>query len=120
MKEADLKRTCEEFLQIYQSQGKLVFLRLNAGAFITQSGHWAKGCQKGTADLLVLMGESCPITFQDKPMNLFISRMIFIELKSDKGRQSADQKQFQSMVEAQGAEYELIRSLEALQEILEL
>lgn len=40
------------------------------------------------------------------------NRVIFIEMKDDKGTQSKEQKEFQSKVEALGFEYYLCRSLE--------
>ena len=57
MLEKDLKRTVEDYLQYQQNQGKLVYLRLNAGDFIEVRGETrrrVKGCPKGTADFLVL------------------------------------------------------------------
>ena len=35
-----------------------------------------------------------------------------IELKTDKGKQSNEQKEWQSMIESQGFDYYIIRSLE--------
>ena len=45
-------------------------------------------------------------------------RLIFLELKGDKGKQRPEQKEFQKLVENQGASYFIIRSLEDLEEIL--
>lgn len=114
--EADIKRTVSDFLQIEQNFGKLVFLRLNAGQFPTQSGRWAMGCPKGTADLLVLREDIIPAY----PTHVAVKapQVIFIELKSAKGKQSKDQKAFEEQVKAQGCAYHLARSLNDVMEIL--
>lgn len=53
---------------------------------------------RGTSDLLIL--------YQAQP--------IFIELKTTKGKQSADQKLFQKMIENEGCEYHVVRKVEDL------
>lgn len=113
MKEADLKLAVTDYLQYAQNQGKLVYLRLNAGDFIEVRGDTrrrVKGCPKGTADLMVIKrGYYECVT---------ILRAIFLELKSAKGKQTKEQAEFQQMIEEQGAEYYIIRSIERLQEVL--
>ena len=46
-------------------------------------------------------------------------KVLFIECKDEKGRQSDKQKDFQSIVESQGFEYYLVRSLENFKIIIE-
>jgi hypothetical protein len=114
LSEADIKRACEDWLTVKQNMGELVFLRLNEGQFITQSGRWAKGCQKGTSDLLVIINNGrydSPIKFHAIP--------IFIECKSSKGRQNNEQKEFQERVESQGAEYHIVKDVSELIKIME-
>ncbi len=112
--EADLKRLITDWLQIQQNQGRLMWLRLNSGTFVADAGtpkhRVIRGCPKGTADLLILCWPNpyhytCP------------HETIFVELKV-KGKQSEAQREFQKSVEAQGARYELVRSLEDLERIL--
>lgn len=125
MKEADLKRAVEDYLQYKQNAGELVFLRLNAGDFIEVRGNTRrriKGCPKGTADFLVFMksgemvwgsrGTTKNPLFQNLGRRL---KLLFLELKSEKGTQSKEQKEFQEMVENQGASYFLIRSIEEME-----
>jgi len=45
-------------------------------------------------------------------------KVLFIECKDDKGRQSDKQKEFQERVEAQGFSYYLVRSLEDFKKII--
>ena len=112
MKEAELKSAVEEYLQYKQNAGELVYLRLNTGEFIELRGDTrrrVKGCPKGTADLLVLMGAGG-----------FVGclRVIFLELKSEKGRSSPEQAAFGKLVEMQGCEYHIVRSIEEMEEVL--
>jgi hypothetical protein len=44
-------------------------------------------------------------------------RILFLEIKTDTGKQSEKQKQFQKQIESLGYEYYLIRSVEDLQVI---
>jgi hypothetical protein len=46
-------------------------------------------------------------------------RIIFLELKAPRGKQTKQQKEFQAMVEAIGAEYNIVRSVEDLQRVME-
>ena len=115
MRESDLKATATEYLNTMQNLGRLVFLRLNAGAFPTQSGRWARGCPAGTADILVIKSEEPCYHCRAFSYNT----VIFIELKSAKGKQTLDQKRFQEMVEKQGSEYHIIRDFEELKTLVE-
>lgn len=45
-------------------------------------------------------------------------KVLFIECKDDKGRQSDKQKEFQKLIEAQGFSYYLVRSLEDFKKII--
>jgi len=108
MKEAELKNAVGDYLQILMNQGKLYYDRLNSGEFIEVRGNSRRrimGCRKGTADFFVLTKFRC---------GLWIPRIIFIEVKGDKGRSSPEQGAFRIMVEEQLAEYLVIRDLETL------
>ena len=111
--EAQLKRTIEGFLAIQENMGNLSFERQNAGSFPTQSGNWAKGAKKGAADFRIDKASK-----YDGVAKFRYCRSIHIELKGKGGKQSQDQKDCQARVEAQHAEYHIIRSLEELGEVL--
>lgn len=117
LSEADIKKGCIDYLQYQQNLGRLVYLRLNAGDFVVLnkdgSHRMIKGCQAGTTDILVLTNNGR----YDAP-NKFHCIPIFIELKSTKGRTSPAQNAFKILVEAQGASYFIIRSVEKLMEVL--
>lgn len=109
MIEADLKRAVEDYLQYKMNVGELYFDRLNSGEFIEVRGETRrriKGCRAGTSDLFVIFTPWINI------------RIIFLECKGEKGRLRPEQKEFRDLVEAQGAEYWVIRSIEDLEQAL--
>jgi hypothetical protein len=118
LKEAGLKLQVEQYLQFKQNQGALFYLRLNAGQTIITNDEGIRrrinGCPPGTADFLVLIGVPQNwITIQSK-LGAF-SWIIFLELKSEKGKQTDEQKEFEERVKKFGAEYRVIRSIEELE-----
>lgn len=62
----------------------------------------ATGLMAGVSDLIVIHN----------------GKVLFVECKDDKGRQSDKQKHFQELVEAQGFKYYIVRSLEEFKEKL--
>ena len=103
--EGTLKSTVENYLQVLENQGKLIFLRLNSGDFIEVRGNSrrrVKGCPAGTADFEIIVGECT----------------IFLELKSKNGKQNKEQKLFERKVKSFGCEYHIIRSFEELENVL--
>lgn len=117
--ESELKSCVEDYLQVGTNQGKWLFLRLNSGDFIEVRGatrRRVKGCPKGTADFIVLQAN----LVNAYPTHVYINccRTVFLELKSDTGKQTKEQKEFQERAEDHVASYHIIRSLEDLQEIL--
>lgn len=114
IKENDIKLAVAEYLQLLANQGELYADRLNSGEVIVLRGNTrrrVKLCRPGTADFFVIQKRG--YFFERR------ARIIFLETKSTKGKQSEAQKEFQGMVERQGAEYHLVRSVEDLLEVLE-
>ena len=115
MKEADIKRTIADFLEIGMVQGKWYYDRLNSGEVIEVRGNTrrrVKLCREGTADFFVMK--------KDKDIEGYVyCGVIFLEVKGGRGRQRPEQVEFQRLVEAMGAEYFVIRNIENLMEILE-
>ena len=104
LSEGDIKRAVSDYLEYKQNAGELYFDRLNSGSFIEVRGQTrrrVKGCRAGTADFFVLKS----------------GRVIFLEIKSAKGKLRTEQKCFKTLVEGFGAEYYIIRSIEELAEI---
>lgn len=113
MNEADTKKTIADYLEIGMAQGKWYYDRLNSGEVIEVRGKTrrrVKLCREGTADFFVLLG------WRNQPWDY--CKIIFLEVKGDKGMQGEDQHTFQGLVEAQGAEYHIVRSVEEVIDIL--
>lgn len=119
MKEADLKLVVSEYLQYGHNQGRWYADRLNSGEVIVvagQSRRRVKLCREGTADFMVI--QKATIVGLDRIEDCI--RVIFLELKGNKGKQRPEQGAFQKVVESQGASYFIIRSIEDLENILEV
>jgi Holliday junction resolvase len=85
--ETDIRRQVRDYLRI---KGWFCFHVLQGGV----------GVYRGITDLIAAKD----------------GRVLFIELKTARGRQSEHQKKFQSDLEAAGGEYVLCRGVEDLQE----
>ena len=110
--ESQILRAIADYLQYAQNQGKLYYTRLNSGsAFVKRGNKFYKIqlCEEGTADFFVLT---------KLQSDLWIPRIIFVEVKSEKGRASPAQNAFQKLVENQLAEYVVVRSLGDLEGVL--
>lgn len=83
--EADIRRQVRDYLRI---RGWFVFHILQGGV----------GVYRGITDLIAAKD----------------GRVLFIELKTARGRQSEHQKKFQSDIEAHGGEYVLCRGVDDL------
>ena len=126
--EAEIKNACEEWLQYQQNLGNLFYLRLNSGrAFVKRGDKYyaIQLCEAGTADFFVLKKETLPIHHipcesrnLSQATEVVFARIIFLEIKSAKGKLRTEQKCFKTLVEGFGAEYYIIRSIEELAEIL--
>ena len=112
--ESQLKLQTSQYLQILENQGKLIWLRLNAGGIVIEGEkrRYFQGVKPGCADFLVLKRASITRYYDS-------CQAIFIETKSTDGRQSQKQKDFQVLVERQGAAYHIVKSLEDIERILE-
>ena len=114
--EAQIKRACQDYLEYQQNLGKLMFLRLNSGDFIEVRGDTRRriqGCPKGTADFIVIRK-----WYPRGAPNKWETIVTFIEIKSPSGKTTKVQDEFAELVEKQGAEYYVSRSIEELEEIL--
>ena len=117
MKEKDLKLAVSEYLEYGTNQGKFYADRLNSGEVIVMAGQnrrRVKLCREGTADFMVIRARRY---FRNMPL-VITPQVIFLELKGEKGKTSPAQNAFKLLVEAQGAEYEVLRSIEELEEVL--
>ena len=73
-----------------------------AGGFMAMKDLLLTGLLSGVSDLIVVLK----------------GKVIFVEVKNDKGKQSEKQILFQKQVENLGFEYHLVRNLKSFQEII--
>lgn len=87
----------------------ILAFRMNTGAMVSESQgrkRFTRFGVKGMADILA---------FQDS--GPCVSSPVWLELKSEAGRQTPEQKSFQSQVEEHGHLYRVVRSLEEVEMI---
>jgi hypothetical protein len=122
--EAEVKRGCEDYLEVMRSQGKLWFCRLNAGDFIEVRGdirRRIKGAPAGTADLIVIQPGNIQIfhAMQRKIHKEYkLAFVTFVECKSTKGKATKKQNEFEEFVTGLHCRYVVVRSVDELIEIL--
>ena len=99
MKESEIQSAIIDYLKMLEQQGKLFFHRSNNNTVYDPIGKrfrsLAKGQKKGFPDILVLFHGKC----------------IGIEVKTDTGRQSKEQKEIEKQFKENGAEYYVVRSV---------
>ena len=120
LKEKDIQRACLDYLDLK----RILYLRLNAGDVFRPGAegkmYKVKGCPKGTSDLLILAYTETRKVVAGISKVWVEPRPIFVECKSTKGKQTPEQKEFESMVKYGGYEYYLIRSIDELIEVTAL
>ena len=105
--EKEIQNTICEYLTLKMNQGKLMFWRQNTAPTIQKMGDtWAfrrmsKYTLKGVADIIIVKD----------------GWAIFLEVKRKNTKQSADQIEFERLVKKNGAEYNIVRSLEDVIEL---
>lgn len=112
MLEKELKLAIEEYLQWKTNQGVIYADRLNSGEVIEVRGKTrrrVKLCRAGTADFYF-------IKLIKKPFHV---RLVYLECKGEKGKQSPEQGAFEILIKDKGAEYHLITSLDQVIELVE-
>jgi len=114
LRESDLKLAVSEYLEYGVNQGRWYADRLNSGSVLVKRGektYRVNLCREGTADFMVFLKANLG--------GADFLKLIFLELKGKKGKQRPEQAAFQKIVEAQGAEYFVVRDMETVQGILE-
>jgi len=101
--EAQLKQSCESYLEILYRQGKLIWFRLNAGGILTEGKggkkYMIRLCPPGTSDSVVILPNP--------------TRVIFVEWKAPGKKQTEQQVRFDKVVSEQGHNYWLVSDAEA-------
>ncbi len=108
MKESGIVQAIGVYLSILKNQRRLDFIRNNTGAVpIMTKGRKTRFVRfgtKGSADFIVFFPKG---------------RAVFIEAKSDTGKQSFDQIAFEGLIKELGFEYYLIRNFDEAKVIID-
>lgn len=118
VKEIDIQKAIKDYLQYMENQGKLMFIRNQAGGYPTKEGHYITMGKKGSPDLFVWMSDLKFIDGYFSSQLMSYLRCIVFEIKSKKGKQTKSQKVWQEKFEKLGGEYYIVRSIEEVIEIL--
>ena len=107
MKESQIQAQVVQYLQYLENAGRLYFIRNNVftGQIRRRDGSigYMRQGKSGTSDLIIFLKGG---------------RTIFCELKSEKGKQSFLQMEFERKIKQLGYEYQVIKSIEELEKIL--
>ncbi|MGL5190228.1 MAG: VRR-NUC domain-containing protein [Cetobacterium sp.] len=106
MKEIEIQSSIIQYLQILENQNKIFFQRIN-NIPVYDSKHkkyrsMVKGGKKGFPDILILTA----------------GKIIGLEVKSETGKQSKEQKEIEKKFKQHGQEYFVVRSLQEVIAIL--
>ncbi len=102
MRESEIQKACLQYLQLMENLGKCYFVRTSSGAVKTDTGRYFRTGKKGSPDIICC----------------YKGQFIGLEIKSEKGRQSPEQKEAEAIINNSGGKYCLIRSLDELIKII--
>lgn len=105
MKESDLQKAIVEYLELMGVYFFAINNEMAGGgksAKIRMQHFKAMGLRAGASDLVLVLRE----------------KVVFMEVKTEKGRQSESQKTFQMVVESLGHRYEVVRSVYDVERVL--
>lgn len=118
--ESRLQQQCVAWFRAqYPQYAMLLTHPINEGSRDTRvSGaiHKAEGTVAGVADLLFFLPSVFLVMLEDGKQVMKMYHGLCLELKTEKGKQSQEQKDFQKMIEAAGYKYAIIRSFEDFKE----
>lgn len=116
--EKTIQSGIQEFLELQEELGHLVYQKNNTGAVrIERPGaksSFMRFGKKGSPDFLVWK----PIPHEGLLCPCFLLETFFIEVKTDVGVLSDDQREFQRKIERLGGCYYVVRSLDEVKKIL--
>ena len=106
MKESEIQSSIIDYLQLLENQGKLFIQRVNNTPIYDPIGRkfrsLAKGTKRGFPDILVFKDGKC----------------IGLEVKTNVGKQSKEQREMEKLMKEHGAAYYVVRSLDEVIEII--
>jgi len=117
MKEGDIVRACLDYLKLK----KILAWRNQTGALVLGAGRdrrFMRQGMKGSADIIACVKVGPLLNTELNCVRL--GQMWAIECKTDKGKQSPAQKEFEALVVASGGRYVVVRSVAELASAIEV
>jgi hypothetical protein len=100
----------------YLAVRKVLHFRMNTGAVKTENRFFRFGTP-GMSDIIAFRRINAR-GLKDFGEVLHLSKVLFLECKTPKGKQSEAQKAFQALVESHGHIYAVVRSIEDVESLL--
>jgi len=125
--ESNMQQACVSWFRAqYPQYAMLLIHPINEGSGHTtkdrrrQGIHKAEGAVAGVSDLIFFMPVyNASLGLDEEYREDFgMSHGLCIEFKTPKGKQSQEQKDFETMMKAAGYQYEIIRSFEAFRQLM--
>ncbi len=113
-KEIAIQKAIKDMLQYMENQGRLMFVRLQAGGYPTKEGHFIKLNKGGSPDIIVWKKAS---EVNNKKRFHYL-KTIALEVKSTKGVCTPEQIDWQKRFESLGGEYFVVRDVDSVLRIL--
>lgn len=113
-KEIEIQKAIKDALQYMANQGRLMFLRIQAGGYPTKEGHFIKLNKGGSPDILVWKR----VSDVNGNKRFHYLKTVAFEVKSTRGKQTELQKEWQDKFEELGGEYHIVRSVDDVMRIL--
>ena len=108
MRESAIQASILHYLTILEKQGRLSFIRNNSfsGSIQRRNGSqgYIKNAKRGAPDIIVFL-----------PNGYYV----LLEVKSDTGKQSQEQKDYQTLLQKLGGMYHIVRSLDEVEVVLQ-
>ena len=104
MKESQIQTAIEKVLRVYEKSGSCVYIKNNTGAHKPAHGAFIRLGKVGSSDFLLFLQDG---------------KTVYLDVKTPKGRQNDNQKDFPRRVERLGHSYFVVRSAREVWQILE-
>lgn len=105
--ESQIVTAINQFLHLHENMGNLYCIRNNSGAFavqpVNQPRRFMRFGRKGSSDFIVFFKGG---------------RTMFLEVKTDTGKQNEAQVEFEDTIKKLGYEYQIVRSVMDVENIV--
>ena len=103
MRESQIITVIANYLQYQENLNKLLFIRNNSGALPTRTGGFIKFGKRGSSDFIVFIKNG---------------EVLHIECKTEKGRQTTSQLEYEIKLKQLGHKYYIVRGVDEVEFII--